>query len=113
MRHLGQPNCINLGHMMQNVGYGVYRREQGHTARITSPRERDAGMYDAFLGGDKEAFNVHADLMRESLDWVYELVCFFALPLDLMFDRGNVIECMPPQVDGQLQWTEVLVLRLF
>ena len=31
-------------------------------------------MYDAFQAGDKKAFQTHARLMRQSLDWVYELV---------------------------------------
>ena len=31
-------------------------------------------MYDAFQAGDKKAFQAHASLMRQSLDWIYELV---------------------------------------
>jgi hypothetical protein len=35
---------------------------------------------------------------------------FFDLPLDLLHDDVNVIEMIPPQVDGNLQWAEILLL---
>jgi hypothetical protein len=37
-------------------------------------------------------------------------VCFLDLPLSLLFDGDNVFEFIPPQVDGQLEWAEVLIL---
>jgi hypothetical protein len=39
-----------------------------------------------------------------------EEVRFFELPPDALFDGDNVIEIMPPQVDGQLAWAEILIL---
>lgn len=39
-------------------------------------------------------------------------VCFFALPIDRLFDGDNVIEIMPPQVEGQLEWAEILFLGM-
>lgn len=35
-------------------------------------------------------------------------VKFFDLPVEQLFDGDNVIEFMPPQVDGQLVWAEIL-----
>jgi len=37
-------------------------------------------------------------------------VCFFGLPVESLFDGDNVIEIMPPQVDGQLVWAEIIII---
>jgi len=39
-----------------------------------------------------------------------DVVRFFDLPLDLMSDGDNVFEFVPPQIDGQLEWAEVLIM---
>jgi hypothetical protein len=38
-----------------------------------------------------------------------EDVRFFALPPAALFDGDNVIEIMPPQVDGHLVWAEIVI----
>ncbi|HEY3330998.1 MAG TPA: hypothetical protein VGK19_13305 [Capsulimonadaceae bacterium] len=35
-------------------------------------------------------------------------VCFYELPLCSLFDGSNMIEIMPPQVDGDLTWAEII-----
>ncbi len=40
-----------------------------------------------------------------------EAVHFFGLPADLLCDGDNVIEFMPPQVDGSLAWAEIVFLK--
>jgi hypothetical protein len=37
-------------------------------------------------------------------------VRFFELPLEFLNDGDNTVEVLPPQVDGQLEWAEILVL---
>jgi hypothetical protein len=39
-----------------------------------------------------------------------EAVRFFDLPLDRLHAGDNVIEFIPPQVDGRLEWAEIVVL---
>ena len=39
-----------------------------------------------------------------------EVTCFFGLPVESLFDGDNVVEIMPPQVDGQLVWAEILYI---
>lgn len=39
-----------------------------------------------------------------------QFVRFFELPLELLQDDSNVIELMPPQVDGNLEWAEIVIL---
>lgn len=35
----------------------------------------------------------------------------FSLPADRLLDGDNVVEVMPPQVDGRLEWAEIVVLK--
>jgi hypothetical protein len=39
-----------------------------------------------------------------------DAVRFFELPLDKLFAGANVIEIMPPQVEGTLEWAEIVIL---
>ena len=49
----------------------------------------------------------HRDRPRH--DWEYDFI-EIARFFDLLFDGDNVFEFIPPQVDGRLEWAEVLVL---
>ena len=42
-------------------------------------------------------------------DFIDEMT-FYTLPSDALHDGDNVIEIMPPQVDGELVWVEILLL---
>lgn len=40
-----------------------------------------------------------------------EEIRFFELPFDALCDGDNVIEFIPPQVDGRLEWAEIIMLK--
>lgn len=136
----GEPigNVLPVSLRLPKIGADFGRMEENITLRIdTGPRPRGgravvvlgfggdvpAGSCDALdvrlntrpvpACAEPQYVSISKTFHRPRHCWdspFLEVVRFFELPLGAMFDGVNVIEVIPPQVDGRLEWAEIVIL---